>query len=138
MQNLLKFIQTATAPDLYMLNSIIGKRIDQLERDLKEHEQKEREQQWDLWKERTLVLVGDMGKRLAVEEAYKTLSNLWIQRDEEITCPECGNDCDEYYEFIFCKGIDACSECTECVDLRGIFNLMEDEIQENKKIRTKE
>ncbi len=140
MQNALKFIDSAKSEELFKLEHAIKKRMDQIQEEEKlqrlESEQKERNQQWELWKERTLVLMEQFGEaRIAVEEAYKSLSNLWIQRNGESTCPECGKECDDYYEFIFCSTIEACSECTDSVDLRLFFDDMQREIVQTKRIK---
>lgn len=140
MQNMLKFIESANWADLYIIKNAIDKRTKELDVQANslrvEMEDKERTTQWNIWKERAQSLVDCGNNRYdAVKQSFYTLSNLWICRDHESTCLQCGEERDEYYEFLFRYYIQVCSECTEVVDLTDVFDVMREEIHESKRIR---
>jgi len=139
MKNVLTFIKTANENNLFKLQEAIEARIENilLERSaqIEENEQRERTALWQVWQNSAISLMATgLSKGAAIEESFKSLSNLWIQRNEETTCPECGEDYDEYYEFIFDHSITACCLCTDCVDLRPVFTHMAAEMQKSKKL----
>jgi hypothetical protein len=140
MQNLLKFIASVNVPeDLFIIDNAVKKRFAELEALLdtriKENEQCEREQLWKLWRERAIEMIEEEGieKRAAIYGAFGRLHNVWIERNGESDCGNCGKREDYYYESVFCKSIAVCDECTECVDMSHLYDEMSDEIRECKR-----
>lgn len=139
LQNLLKWIEvSALTSDLFTIQDAVKRqfaRLDQLENlERREKEAKEREDQWKLWKDTAQTLMKNGTEKWeAIETAYETLSNLWIERNSESTCSNCLKECDEYFEHIFDSSAALCGICAESAKCDSIFDQMSDELRDVKK-----